>query len=172
MQTRFPHVPGIYSEEQVEAWKRVVDAVHAKGSVIFCQLWHVGRASHQGKFSCTPLITNLVSIPVHFDAPCPFLLHKFPKINYIIFIEMVLATVILVEALIISIVNLTNKLVYQPGGAAPISSTSKPISKRWRILMPDASYGKYPTPRPLETSEIPEVVEHYRQAALNAIQAG
>lgn len=26
----------------------MVDAVHAKGSVIFCQLWHVGRASHQG----------------------------------------------------------------------------------------------------------------------------
>ncbi|KAI6682035.1 hypothetical protein NL676_035916 [Syzygium grande] len=43
----FPHVPGIYSEEQVRAWKKVVDAVHAKGSVIFCQLWHVGRASHQ-----------------------------------------------------------------------------------------------------------------------------
>lgn len=50
MKTRFPHVPGIYTEEQVEAWKRVVDAVHAKGSIIFCQLWHVGRASHQGKF--------------------------------------------------------------------------------------------------------------------------
>ncbi|KAF4393846.1 hypothetical protein F8388_018337 [Cannabis sativa] len=37
----FPHVPGIYKEEQVEAWKKIVDAVHAKGSIIFCQLWHV-----------------------------------------------------------------------------------------------------------------------------------
>lgn len=45
---RFPHVPGIYSEEQVKAWRNVVDAVHAKGSIIFCQLWHVGRASHSG----------------------------------------------------------------------------------------------------------------------------
>ncbi|GLJ29904.1 hypothetical protein SUGI_0591110 [Cryptomeria japonica] len=42
----FPHSPGIFSEEQVKAWKKVVDAVHAKGGIIFCQLWHVGRASH------------------------------------------------------------------------------------------------------------------------------
>ncbi|KAI9190967.1 hypothetical protein LWI28_001528 [Acer negundo] len=105
----FPHVPGIYSEEQVEAWKKVVDAVHAKGSIIFCQLWHVGRSSHP---------------------------------------------------------------VYQPGGAAPISSTSTPISRRWRILLPDGSYGIYPKPRQLETHEIPEVVDHYRRAAVNAIRAG
>ncbi|KAE7998471.1 hypothetical protein FH972_003015 [Carpinus fangiana] len=104
----FPHVPGIYNEEQVEAWKQVVDAVHDKGGIIFCQLWHVGRASHQ---------------------------------------------------------------VYQPGGASPISSTNNPISKRWRILKPDGSYGTYPKPRALETYEILDVVEHYRKAALNAIRA-
>lgn len=28
----------------------MVDAVHAKGSIIFCQLWHVGRASNEGVF--------------------------------------------------------------------------------------------------------------------------
>ncbi|KAJ4958672.1 hypothetical protein NE237_025783 [Protea cynaroides] len=106
----FPHVPGIYTDDQREAWKMVVDAVHSKGSLIFCQLWHVGRASHQ---------------------------------------------------------------VYQPGGtSSPISSTSKPISGRWRILMPDGSYSKYPTPRALATTEIPEVVAHYRQATLNAVRAG
>lgn len=38
--------PGIYSNEQAEAWRRVVDAVHAKGTRIFLQLWHCGRASH------------------------------------------------------------------------------------------------------------------------------
>ncbi|KAM6599934.1 hypothetical protein CsatA_019543 [Cannabis sativa] len=43
----FPHVPGIYKEEQVEAWKKIVDAVHDQGAIIFCQLWHAGRASHQ-----------------------------------------------------------------------------------------------------------------------------
>ncbi|KAA8523310.1 hypothetical protein F0562_009733 [Nyssa sinensis] len=105
----FPHCPGIYTKEQVEAWKKVVDTVHANGAVIFCQLWHVGRASHQ---------------------------------------------------------------VYQPGGAAPISSTSKPISKRWRILMPDGTHKTYPNPRALQTYEISEVVARYRQAALNAIEAG
>ncbi|KAJ6407261.1 hypothetical protein OIU84_010715 [Salix udensis] len=62
--------------------------------------------------------------------------------------------------------------VYQPGGAAPISSTNKAISNRWRILMPDGTYGTYPAPRALGTSEILEVVEHYSQAALNAIRAG
>ncbi|KAK9705539.1 hypothetical protein RND81_07G064700 [Saponaria officinalis] len=105
----FPHCPGVYTDEQVEAWKKIVNAVHAKGAVIFCQLWHVGRASHAE---------------------------------------------------------------YQPGGAAPISSTNKAISNRWRILLPDGSYGKYPQPRALATHEILKVVEDYRQAALNAIRAG
>lgn len=55
--SRFPHVPGIYSEEQVEAWKPIVDAVHAKGAIIFCQLWHVGRASHPGSYYLSILIS-------------------------------------------------------------------------------------------------------------------
>ncbi|HJV63781.1 MAG TPA: alkene reductase [Albitalea sp.] len=38
--------PGIYSREQVAAWKKVTDAVHAKGGKIVIQLWHVGRVSH------------------------------------------------------------------------------------------------------------------------------
>jgi 2,4-dienoyl-CoA reductase-like NADH-dependent reductase (Old Yellow Enzyme family) len=38
--------PGIYTDEQGRAWRQVVDAVHAKGSPIFLQLWHCGRASH------------------------------------------------------------------------------------------------------------------------------
>ncbi|KAF7038594.1 hypothetical protein CFC21_048760, partial [Triticum aestivum] len=33
-------MPGIWAPEQVEAWKPMVDAVHAKGAVFFCQLWH------------------------------------------------------------------------------------------------------------------------------------
>ncbi|ESQ36893.1 hypothetical protein EUTSA_v10002563mg [Eutrema salsugineum] len=105
----FPHVPGIYSEEQVEAWKQVVEAVHAKGGFIFCQLWHVGRASHS---------------------------------------------------------------LYQPNGGSPISSTDKPISGRWRVLLPDGSHGKYPKPRALEASEISRVVDIYCNSAMNAIRAG
>jgi len=38
--------PGIYNDEQVEGWRKVVEAVHAKGGVIFLRLWHVGRQSH------------------------------------------------------------------------------------------------------------------------------
>jgi N-ethylmaleimide reductase len=38
--------PGIYSPEQVAAWRQVTDAVHAEGGRIVLQLWHVGRISH------------------------------------------------------------------------------------------------------------------------------
>jgi 2,4-dienoyl-CoA reductase-like NADH-dependent reductase (Old Yellow Enzyme family) len=31
----------------VEAWKPIVKAVHDKGAIFFCQLWHCGRASHE-----------------------------------------------------------------------------------------------------------------------------
>src|SRR5271154_3644026 len=41
-----PGVPGVYTQTQVEGWRRVVDAVHPKGGLIFLQLWHVGRVSH------------------------------------------------------------------------------------------------------------------------------
>ena len=42
----WPNSPGIYSDEQAQAWKMVVDEVHTKGTPIFLQLWHCGRASH------------------------------------------------------------------------------------------------------------------------------
>ncbi|GAB2267777.1 12-oxophytodienoate reductase 3 [Dionaea muscipula] len=104
-----PHVPGIYTKEQIEGWKPVTEAVHAKGGKIMCQIWHVGRASHT---------------------------------------------------------------VYQPGGAPPISSTNKPVSTKWKAQMPDDSYEDYSVPRALETSEIAGVVEDFRKAAVNAIEAG
>ncbi len=42
----YPATPGIYSDAQVAGWKKVTDAVHAKGGKMVCQLWHVGRISH------------------------------------------------------------------------------------------------------------------------------
>jgi N-ethylmaleimide reductase len=39
--------PGMYSVEQVEGWRLVTDAVHAKGGHIQAQLWHCGRISHR-----------------------------------------------------------------------------------------------------------------------------
>jgi len=42
----YPGSPGIYSEEQVAAWRTITDAVHQAGGRIVLQLWHVGRISH------------------------------------------------------------------------------------------------------------------------------
>ncbi|KAJ4713758.1 12-oxophytodienoate reductase [Melia azedarach] len=99
------HTPGIWSKEQVEAWKPIVDAVHAKGGIFFCQLWHVGRASN----------------------------HDF-----------------------------------QPKGEAPISSTDKPLQE----LPADGTSALFSSPRRLRTEEIPQIVNEFRIAARNAIEAG
>lgn len=42
----YQDTPGIYSQQQIDGWRKVTDAVHAKGGHIFLQLWHVGRVSH------------------------------------------------------------------------------------------------------------------------------
>ncbi|CAI9115121.1 OLC1v1015957C1 [Oldenlandia corymbosa var. corymbosa] len=42
----FPSMPGIWTKEQIEAWKPIVKAVHNKGGVFFCQIWHCGRVSN------------------------------------------------------------------------------------------------------------------------------
>ncbi|KAF8868495.1 hypothetical protein BD779DRAFT_1808060 [Infundibulicybe gibba] len=41
----YPNIPGIWSQAQIDAWKQITDAVHAKGSFIFLQLWALGRAA-------------------------------------------------------------------------------------------------------------------------------
>lgn len=42
----YQDTPGIYSQAQIDGWRKVTEAVHAKGGRIFAQLWHVGRISH------------------------------------------------------------------------------------------------------------------------------
>jgi len=42
----YPALPGIYTDAQVAGWKKITDAVHAKGGKIVIQIWHVGRISH------------------------------------------------------------------------------------------------------------------------------
>ena len=42
----YPNTPGIHTEAQVEGWKKITEAIHAKGGHIYLQLWHVGRISH------------------------------------------------------------------------------------------------------------------------------
>src|SRR5471032_308719 len=57
--------PGIYSEQQIKGWRAVVDAVHAKGGLIFLQLWHVGRVSHSSfqPGGVLPVAPSAVPIP-------------------------------------------------------------------------------------------------------------
>jgi N-ethylmaleimide reductase len=56
--TGSPLTPGIYTKEQIEAWKNVTTAVHDNGGLIVAQLWHTGRAGHSidrnGKLPLAP----------------------------------------------------------------------------------------------------------------------
>lgn len=60
----YPGTPGIYSPEQVAAWKKVTDAVHAKGGIIFLQIWHVGRSSHSSLQPGNVLPVGPSAIPI------------------------------------------------------------------------------------------------------------
>ena len=104
-----PGVPGIYSEQQVDGWRKVVDAVHAKGGVIFLQIWHVGRVSHSS---------------------------------------------------------------LQPGGALPVAPSAVAIPADLKTVTADGKVVSYETPRALLTSEIPGIIDAYRQGAKNALKAG
>ncbi|KAI9246762.1 hypothetical protein BY458DRAFT_527650 [Sporodiniella umbellata] len=95
--------PGIYNKEQIEAWKKVTSAVHQKGGVIFCQLWHIGRVS-------------------------------FSALN--------------------------------PNNEPPVSASAIAAGEK------DAFGRTYEVPHALEVNEIKEIVQHYKRAALYAIEAG
>jgi N-ethylmaleimide reductase len=105
-----PATPGIYSDEQIRGWRGVVDAVHAKGGVIFLQLWHVGRVSHSS---------------------------------------------------------------FQPDRRRPVAPSAVPITGDGMPAMTaNRKMVPYETPRALETGEVKEIVEAFRQAALNAMRCG
>src|SRR5580704_15683269 len=71
--------PGMYTDEQVEGWRSVVDVVHAKGGKMFSQLWHTGRASHvETTGGLTPVSASagtfeggIVSTPTGWKPPSP-----------------------------------------------------------------------------------------------------
>jgi 2,4-dienoyl-CoA reductase-like NADH-dependent reductase (Old Yellow Enzyme family) len=97
--------PGIWSDEQTEGWKKITEAVHAKGGRIMLQLWHVGRISYPG-----------------------FLNGALPEAPSAI----------------------------QPAGHVSLVRPETP----------------YPTPRALETNELPGIIAAYRKGAENAKRAG
>ena len=75
--------PGLYTDAQVEGWKRVVGAVHDKGGRMVAQLWHTGRSSHVEMNGGVPPVTasvnpgywqdksRLVSTPGGWTQPSP-----------------------------------------------------------------------------------------------------
>jgi N-ethylmaleimide reductase len=68
----YSRIPGIYSEEQVNAWKKVTDAVHEKGGKIFVQLMHTGRVTHpdnlpQGGIVLAPSAVKLKTTKMWVD---------------------------------------------------------------------------------------------------------
>ncbi|KAK4851897.1 hypothetical protein QYF36_019252 [Acer negundo] len=103
----YPQTPGLWTKDQVDAWKPIVDAVHAKGGIFFCQLWHVRRVSNQD---------------------------------------------------------------FQPNGQAPISSSDKPLAPQVRTK--GVIFGQFTPPRRPRTDEIPQILNDFRLASRNAIEAG
>ncbi|WVW80706.1 hypothetical protein I302_102692 [Kwoniella bestiolae CBS 10118] len=58
------HSPGIWSKDQIQTWKKIVDAVHAKGGKIVCQLFAAGRVAD-------PTCTSVVYAPSDMNDPTP-----------------------------------------------------------------------------------------------------
>ena len=73
----YPATPGIHSDDQVEGWKKVTQAVHQQGGKIFLQLWYCGRISHpsllpQGKTPVAPSAIRPEGEAVTFTGMQPF----------------------------------------------------------------------------------------------------
>ena len=60
----WPYAPGIWSDTQVDAWKPIVEAVHAKGGRILAQLWHMGRVVHPDFLGgAAPVSSSAIAAP-------------------------------------------------------------------------------------------------------------
>jgi NADPH2 dehydrogenase len=68
----YPSVPGLFTPEQLKAWKEVTDAVHAKGSFIYCQLWALGRAASADFMNSKGLdVVSSSAIPIDEKSAVP-----------------------------------------------------------------------------------------------------
>ncbi len=71
----WPFAPGIWSAEQVEAWKPITQAVHDAGGRIFAQLWHMGRLVHSSVSGQQPVSSSPITAPGHahsYDGNKPY----------------------------------------------------------------------------------------------------
>jgi len=101
-----PFTPSIYTQAQIEAWKKVTQAVHEKGGKIYAQLWHTGRVGHS----------------------------------------------------------------VDKNGVLPVAPSAIAIEGQQHFTSQGAK--AYEIPRALETAEVKEIVQDYKKAAINAIEAG
>jgi N-ethylmaleimide reductase len=101
-----PLTPGLYNQDQIEAWKQITSSVHQNNGVIFAQLWHTGRVGH-----------SLVK-----------------------------------------------------DGELPVAPSEIGIQGQQHFTMEGPK--DYEVPRELETNEVKRIVQQYKQAAINAIEAG
>jgi 2,4-dienoyl-CoA reductase-like NADH-dependent reductase (Old Yellow Enzyme family) len=65
--------PGIYNDAQVAGWKKTTAALHAKGTPVFLQLWHCGRASHSSFHGGEPAV-SASAIKINGDVGCSVML--------------------------------------------------------------------------------------------------
>lgn len=98
--------PGIYTKDQIEAWKKITSSVHENGGSIYAQLWHTGRVGHS-------LVKN---------------------------------------------------------GALPVAPSAIGIQGQQHFTMEGLK--DYETPQALTIEEIHQIIQDYKQAAINAIEAG
>ena len=62
----WPAAPGIWSDEQVEGWKQVTQAVHDEGGLIVLQMWHMGRLVHPDFLGGNPPVSaSATTAPGH-----------------------------------------------------------------------------------------------------------
>lgn len=68
----YKRAPGIWNREQIAAWKEVVDAVHAKGSFVYIQLWALGRVADQRILEAEGFkLQSASAVPVSEGKPVP-----------------------------------------------------------------------------------------------------
>ncbi|WP_025563004.1 alkene reductase [Psychromonas sp. SP041] len=58
----YPNTPGLFTQKQIQGWKKVTEAVHAKKGKIFAQLWHVGRVAHPHFFDGDVLAPSAIGV--------------------------------------------------------------------------------------------------------------
>lgn len=76
----YPDTPGIWSDEQVEGWKKITTAVHEAGGQILCQLWHVGRVSDSSYLNgAAPVAPSAIAAKGHVSLVRPLKDYETPR---------------------------------------------------------------------------------------------